>query len=345
MMIAKENKTGQFDLIKIIAIFMILILHYFNGHMGNGMDDSISFNGIVSHSLESICIIACNLFVLITSWFMVDKKEIKYKKIFDLIILTVFYGVTIYVINILSGAVLLSKQSFAFLISTIFARWFLIIYIIFYLLIPFLNKMLKGLSKKNIIALLIIMTFFFSFWPTVINNITVGDGGYGIITFIYLYIIVYFIKKYTDYNNYNGIYLFIIWMICIISTIFYSYVAPVAWNYNSFMVIGASVSMFLLLSKIKINRNKVLTYLSSFAFSTYIIHENVFVSKWIYKDIFRSSYYSKTVFLIPNLLISIICIFIICSIIEILRRLLFKYTIDILLFKSKIYNNKLIVNW
>lgn len=335
------KKTGQFDVIKIISIFMILILHYLNKGMGGGMDDAISVNGILTHTLESICIIACNLFVLVTAWFMVDAKSIKIKKVVDIALVIIFYGIIIYGVCICTGLVDISKTSVKTFVNTIGNRWFPIIYIILYLSIPYINKSVHNYTKKDLRKLIAIMVIFFSIWPTVFTKVTVSDGGYGIINFVMLYLIIYYIKKYTNYNDVKVYKLFFIWIASTAITIVFSFISGRAWNYNSIFVILASVSLFMMFIRLEINRNKALSYISSFSLSTYIIHENQFITQWIYRGVFRSDYYSHTNLLLANILISIVSIFIVCMVIEIVRRFLFKYTIDKILNKLKFYNKKI----
>ena len=196
-----NERTGQFDLIKIISILMVLILHYMNKSMGGGLHDELSTNGILSHIIESVCIIACNLFVLITAWFMVDVRKIKLKKVFDIILIVTFYAIIIYAICILTGFIKFNTLTFKQFINTIGNRWFVSIYIILYLLIPYINRLADCISKANLKKLLIIFTIFFSIWPTFFTRVTINDNGYGIINFLYLYLIVVYIKKYMNIEN------------------------------------------------------------------------------------------------------------------------------------------------
>lgn len=112
------------------------------------MSDSFSVNGILTHTLESICIVACNLFVLVTAWFMVDAKNIKICKIIDIALTIIFYGVIIYAGCIFTRLTDISISSMKTFINTIGSRWFPIIYIILYLLIPYINKSVHNFTKK-----------------------------------------------------------------------------------------------------------------------------------------------------------------------------------------------------
>lgn len=185
------------------------------------------------------------------------------------------------------------------------------------------------------------MVIFFSLWPTIFTKITVNDGGYGIINFILLYLIIYYIKKYTNYTEFKTYKLLSMYVVSTIITVAFSFFSGRAWNYNSIFVIISSISLFLMLSRIQIDRSKILAYLSSFSLSTYIIHENQFITKWIYRGIFKSDYYSQTNMILGNIVISIVSIFIVCMIIEIIRRFIFKYTVDKILSRMKFYNKKI----
>ena len=320
---------------------MVITLHYLNKTMGMGMDDTISVKGILTHSIESICIVACNLFVLVSAWFLADKKSIKIRKVVDIVLVLVFYGCIIYAGCILKGITVINGESLKTFIDTMGYRWFVIIYIIFYLLVPYINKGICHLSKKDLRNVIIVMIIFFSIWPTIYNGLTVGDSGYGIINFILLYFICYYIKKYTNYKKIKIYKLFSFWLISTIITTIFSFIEGRAWAYNSIFVIIASVTLFLMMARIEISRNKLLSYISSFSLSTYIIHENIFIRTKIYQGIFKSDYYSHTKLLLVNMLICVVSIFIGCMIIEIIRRILFKYTIDKGIDKIKILNPKI----
>lgn len=339
------KKTGQYDLIKIIAIFMVLILHYMNTAIGSGFDDTICLRGITTHTLEAMSIVACNLFVLVTSWFMVDTKKIKLKKVYDIVLLVIFYAFAVYLFSLFIGLTDTSIESIKQVYYTIFNRWFVTIYIILYLLIPLINKAICNFTKKEMKYLIIILISFFSIWPTFLTYVTIVDGGYGIINFIILYLIIYYVKKFTNYEKVKWYIYALIYIITTAITTVFSYYSSKAWTYNSIFVIIASISLFMLLSKIKLNRNKTIIYISSFSLSTYIIHENMITAKWLFQDIFKTDYYSHTSLLPVNLLITITSIFVICMIIEIIRRFIFKYTVNKLLDKNKFYNKTIEVDY
>jgi peptidoglycan/LPS O-acetylase OafA/YrhL len=183
------------------------------------------------------------------------------------------------------------------------------------------------MTKKQYQTLLIINIIFFYIWPTFFTNTTVRDNGYGIINFINLFLIGAYIKTFvkTDISKKKTLFIFIASVA--ITTVF-SFVASRAWRYSSVFNLISSIALFLLFKSIKIKNNKFINNLATYTFSTYIIHENIFLSKILYRTVFNSDKYWNNNLMILNLMISVLGIFIICIIIENIRKLLFKKIFD-----------------
>ena len=75
--------------------------------------------------------------------------------------------------------------------------------------------------------------------------------------------------------------------------------------------------------------------LASYTFCVYIIHENQLIVKILYQSIFKSYLFWNSKFLLINFFITILGIYIICVVIEFLRRILMK-NIDKLIAKINI---------
>ena len=95
-----------------------------------------------------------------------------------------------------------------------------------------------------------------------------------------------------------------------------------AWRYNSpFIVVGA-VALFLFFNSLRIRRIWI-NYIASSTFSVYLIHENIYASKYLYTHIRTSVEDMNFVTSIVYLLSLALLVFSGCIIIDIVRRLLF----------------------
>ena len=324
-----EKRESNFELLRIILIIMIIILHYLSASIGGALTntEAETINYYLIHFIESVCIVSVNIFIIITGYFMAKKKTIKVSKIINLVSIVVFYGIVIYLISVLIGTEKINIESVKKFIQSIADSWFITIYCILYLLIPFINKLIDSISKKNFKILLGILIFFFSVWPSVWSKTTVADGGYGIINFIIMYLIGAYIKLYMDEINVKNKSILIFIISTIITTIC-SLVADRAYNYNFvFNIIGAAV-LFLIFKNIRIKQNKIINKLASYTFAVYIIHTNPFIMENIFKNVLKTTDYYNSNFLIIHMIVSVLIIYVTCIIIETIRRLIIGKIID-----------------
>ena len=217
----------------------------------------------------------------------------------------------------------------SFNISLSGGYWFIKSYIILYLLSPYINVMLNNINKKNHEILIIISLLFFSIWPSFLNNAPKNDSGYGIITFIILYIIGNYIRKYFNSNK-NFIHFFSVYVLCsIITTIALKLNLKGYWNYNFIFNIVGAISLFMAFIKLNIKVrwiNKIFT----FVFVVYIIYVNPYISKFLYIDILKCNLFYNSKYFIFNMISSILFIFILCLLVELMRRCLITIIIKIL---------------
>lgn len=326
----ESNRKSNFELLRIVCILMIIGLHYNNARMGGALGNVIEGtpNYYIVHFTESLFIVAVNVFILITGYFSYKKESVKVSKVIHLFYLCIVYGISIFALMLLTGNIVINVSSIKTLINTICSRWFVVIYIILYLLIPYINKLLNAIDKKQHRILLIILIFFFYIWPTFYNAITISDGGYGIINFVTLYLIGAYIAKYVDYDikKYKtiGIYL----LCAIITTLFSCYTSLGAYAYIFIFNLIGSIALFLTFKNLKIKNNKIINKLSGYVFVAYIIHENEFIRLMIYKNLFKTVDFYQSKYMVLHMIGTVICIFILCIIIEYIRRLIMKKLID-----------------
>lgn len=341
---SEENKKrmSQFELLKIILILQVLTLHYLRRALEGNLVLSDNVNYYLVRIIESFCIVAVNTFILITGYFTYERKKIKINKVFNLFIILIFYNVCIYIIALLTNITAFNLESLKEFVKTCTSggAWFVINYIILYLLIPYINIIIKNISKKQFLTLIIISILFFSLWPTFISSTTVRDGGYGIINFIMLYLIGAYIAKYNKNTRKAYIYFLVYIMMAIITYLISINIIKIhifAFSYNSIFNIIGSVSLFLVFSKIKMSSN-IINKIAKHIFGIYIIHVNSFIAVHIWKTLLNSDKYYASKWFIINWIVSILITFITCLIIDIVREKIFKNTLDKITKNSKIYN-------
>lgn len=324
----KNERSSNIELLRIILIIMIIVLHYFNASMGGllGAVEENSVNYYLSHFLESLCIIAVNVFIIITGYFSYKKTSIKISKPINLFVMSIFYGIIISCTIIFMDNSGINKLHIYEIVKVSLTRWFVVIYCILYLLIPYINKLINSLTKKQFKTLLLINIIFFYVWP-IFSGITIQDGGYGIVNFVNLYMIGAYIKMYKDENVPKTLSI-IVYLECTLITTICSFYITRCWLYSNIINLISSIALFELFKSIKMKNSKLINKLATYTFSTYIIHENSFLVTVLYRKVFSSDQYWNSNYMILNLIICTFGIYAICILVEFIRRLLFKKIID-----------------
>lgn len=345
------KRENGIELLRIVCMVMIVFLHLlsFTGLLSTYRD--LSLRSIFVWGLEALCFVAVNCYVLISSYFSIDKK-FSIKRIVKLWIQVSFYSILIFLVMLFVFKIDFSKLNLLNAIFPILFKnyWFPTIYIGLCIFSPFLNIFIKNLTRNQYRILLVITTFVFCVWPFIIQSSTNLEfgGAYSITWFINLYLIAGYLKLHFNINKYDNIkYLLTYFISCILLFLIFhlvkylnipSYSADYFYSYHFILVLIASVSLFLFFKNLKIKSdllNKVILFLAPLTFGVYLIHENPLVRNRLWGGVVRrllTDQFSEV------LVISIgLCIYIICSMIDYIRGLIFK-PINKKILNSKVLN-------
>ena len=194
------TRKSNFELLRIIAIIMIIGLHYFNRSMGGALGNVApgEINYYVAYFFESLFIIGVNLFVLTTGYFNFNKRTVNLGKLLKLIITAYCYGFIFYLFSLMFGYQNFNLKQFILAVNPFLSGgyWFIKYYVILSLLSPFINILMEQLSQKLMVKLIVILLILFSIWPSFLLQPPITDGGYGLMNFIVLYIVGAYIRKY-----------------------------------------------------------------------------------------------------------------------------------------------------
>lgn len=328
-----KKRNSNIELLRIISILMVVISHY---SVHNCIENSLLPLGINRFLLEifSLGNIGVILFVMITGYFMIENKnEGRVIKLLVLYMQVLFYSLGVYLIFTLFGYEVFSiKELIKYMFPFIFCRyWFVNAYIILYLLSPFINKFLNDLIKKDYLKYLLLLLVLFSILPTFTKMNFYGNE---IIQFILFYSLGAFFKKYPDniFKNkkFNWLTLVISVILLLLSVVvidmlenYYSfdYIDSIYFfSRNSSLAILFSVSFFNLFINKKMYYSKFINTLSSLVFGIYLLSDHNIVRKFLWFDLLNNAKYVLSNYFILHFIFSILLVFIICGIVEFVRK-------------------------
>lgn len=325
------KRNSNIELLRIISMILIIAYHYGIHGFESVEMTTLSFNKYFVDILSLVGKIGVCCFVLISGYYMINSK-FTIKKLWKLIGEVIFYSWTILILflTILPANDALNETNvikYMFPISQQ-GYWFITCYIVLMLLSPYLNKFIFHLEKKELINLIFLMTFLWSLCSTFLNaDLAYSRIGY----FVLLYCIGAYIKLYVKFDDkckkINKVILFISIFLLILSSIllnYYGYLSDSTYfaNENSFLVLIIAVSMFLYFVHKKEYSNSVINNIAKCTLGVYLIHDNEILREYIWVDLLRNPEFYYSDFLVIHAICSIIYIYILCTIIDLIRILL-----------------------
>lgn len=326
-----QKKEYSFDILRVIAMFMVVVIHVSNVYSRNfgNISNSSFFYSLI---YNTICRISVPIFFMISGALLLDRKfdKNKYKKrILKYIILIAAWDI-IYLIWEYFYLDIKYDKLYMLIFKEYRAHlWFLYTILIIYLLQPILKKILDK-CNKYIKAFLLCVWFLLgiiSMFNSFIANyfVTLIYIGYFIIG-KYIYD---FVKK-KDLKKYSILFVVII-IVCFIVSIILNYLYSIKYNmfYNKFFayrtpfIIISSILFFIIVisNYKKETLNKVLLGLSKFSLGVYLIHGIFLDIVKTYMNNNLSSIVGIPLYSIIIFILSIISVYLLCKI-KLFRKIL-----------------------
>ncbi len=315
----KKDRNSNIELLRILCIITIIIHHSF---VHSGISISIeNTNTLILSIIQILGKTANNIFILTTGYYMINKK-INKEKIIKLIGEILFYSYSILFVYL----VFCKEKEIGIIIKSILpitfnAEWFVTSYILLYITIPFINALINNLTKKEMSVLIIIFIVCFSILPT-INLLSEYFSNY--IWFILLYLVGAYTKLYEnkEFSKYSKCFIVVssIAIIFVITSIACFNMRRLGLlEINSFLVFILAYSIFMDFINKKEYSNSIINYVASSSLGIYLIHDNVIIRALMWKKLKMGSLIKTKLFWFYEIEV-VVGIFIICLLIDIIRR-------------------------
>lgn len=341
-----KKKNSSIELLRIVAMFFIVLGHYTTHGGFSNVIDEMNFNSTYLSCIALFGGISCYIFSLITGFYMVDNNSnflMQYKRFFKLLSQLLFYSLcALLFLMLLKAFNFLQNDSNLALNSTsivhcffpiFFGNWYFKTYLYFMLFIPFINKTINSIQRIEHMVLAYVA---FITW-CIINNLAIMDSLYGSLGMMFtMYLIGSYIKKYKNrfkINNtlYLSIALFSSLLKIVIQILYHissvnAFLVAMENVFGSFNVMDCidsllsciiAIYLFLFFSNFDF-QNKKIDAIASSTSGIYLLHDNDYFRYLIWIVISPNLvYYSNPVI---HSIVKTILVFVICSIIDLIRQ-------------------------
>ncbi len=343
------NRKYGLDILRVLAMLGVIGLHLIGQGGILSTLDMHTMRGHIFLLIYTVCFFSVNTFAILSGYLSWDKDKVKYKRIIELIFICIFYAIAItlvfQVFNLYDFKNLGLKGIVYGLFPPLYERnWYITCYILLFFAIPYINLLIKNLSKESFKKLLILLFIFFSILPCLFFSVDFFKvfRGYSPFWLIFCYMVGCYLGKYFDKEKVS--FKMILTLIsCIIAAMVLNHYVRVLdfgifkdiksdfWfiDYISpFNVIASSI-VVLMFSKIKLKTNsKIITtsiyYLGLCSFSVYISHCHPLVYDYFFNGFMLEYTLGSTLNLVLYFFMYLAVIYLVCFILDLVRILIFK---------------------
>lgn len=294
---AREGRAANYELLRIVAMVMVVVMHFLaRSEQMLALDEPFSSVRLAGSALEAFCLVAVNVYVLISGYFGV-RGRFRVGKAAGLLAQIWFYALVIWAALTLAGVdTEASRLGVYGLIQYLFPietehYWFATSYFMLYLLTPVLNAAVKNMPKKRLQVTLGCLFILFCGIKSVSPVVFAFDKyGYDLAWFVCVYLLAAYLGLYGwDFFEKRGWLIYggsallslginvIMWALSRRSDSF-RYYFTVPFHYNFILCIAGAVGLFYGFSRIHIKEGAgaaLIRRLGGLCFGIYLLHEHI----------------------------------------------------------------------
>ena len=331
-----KERNISLDIYRLLCMFLITTIHIFGYSNLIAEIPWTHLNFYIVDFIKVLQLFSINGFIMISAYFLVDKTTTA-KKLVSFEIQLLFYSIMIFIISLFvikDDVRINSLKSFFPLLTNHY--WYPVNYIILLIAAPWLNRIIRIFSKKElfliIVFLSVLVSAFFQLNPFFDSITYIGYKSRSILWFFLLYIISAYIRLYgVKSPKKTGLGLFILSGIILgffiivndgvfsitnkipLIKTFFQHVDVL--SYNSLLSLLLTVSSFIIFTNIKIE-NKALTKLFQIVtpalFGVYLIQEHRAIRDILW-DLVSIKDWAQSYWLVLIIILIFIC-FLVCSV-------------------------------
>lgn len=337
-MIKSKERDSNMEMLRIISMLLVLVVHADFSALSAPTPEDININAtsvFFRFLMESISIIAVNVFVLLSGWYGIKPKT---TRLLEFLFQVLFFGIICMSCEwLLTG----NKPDKALLTVLTLSPtyWFFKTYLALYIISPILNAFVENSSRQLFKNVLISFFAFQSTFNWLVDGASWISWGYSLPSFAGLYLLARYMHIYrpkiTRFHYRTDICLYLGFVIFnTLSAFFLMQIGKGSWLYvyTSPLVIMGGGFFLLFFSKLTL-KSRFINWVAVSAFSVYLTHANAYLAKYYNGTILRWFNENSTFSFILCTATLIIGVFIVSVLLDKVRILLWNWI-------KKMYNKQ-----
>ncbi len=353
---ADTKKTGRManlELLRCIAMMMVIVLHYLGkgGLLGESAEEKLTVTQTVAWVLESFCIVAVNVYMMISGYFL-SSSSFKPRRLIELWLQVWFYSVGIGLLGAVTGLLPAGEFDTHYLLTLLFPvtmehYWFMTAYVFLYLLLPLVGLAVRKMTKKQfqvaLGGLLLVFCVLKSILPI---RLETDQMGYDCLWYLCVFLTAAYIRRFGIpclKKRWQCICLYVGSCAAIFGeamalrfiyqrTGSLGLIVNIPLEYNHIFAFLAAVGLFMtfLMTDVSGIISKVALRIAPYTLGVYLLHENMGV-RYAWQDWFGADKISSVIELVISVMTAVVAVFVIGVAVDAVRAFLMRGLHDVLL--------------
>ena len=293
----KKERMANLEVLRCVAMLMVVVLHYLGkGGLLPDLTAPLSAQDTVAWLLEAFCIVAVNVYMMISGYFLCE-SSFKLSRLLSLWLQLWLYSVGIGVLAAVTGIVPAAEVSTHYYLTLLFPvsmghYWFLTAYLFLYVLLPLVGMGLRLLTKKQFQVALVLLLFTFCLLKSVLPfRLEEDSKGYDCIWYLCVFCMAAYLRRFGIPMLQKKSRALLLYLIGVFGTfgeamllhLFYlrtgslELILKIPYEYNHIFPFLASVGLFCLFldSRVQGRIGSVAVKIAPYTLGVYLLHENL----------------------------------------------------------------------
>lgn len=294
---SEKGRMANLELLRCAAMMMVVMLHYLGkgGLLGSAPEDRLGAVGTFAWLLESFCIVAVNVYMLISGYFL-SASVFKLSRLLRLLVQLWLYSVAFGILGAAAGVAgaAVDTHYFLTLVFPVFMShyWFLTAYVFLYLFLPVAGAAFRRMEKRQLQFAIALLLFAFCLLKSALPMRLEMDGmGYDFPWYFCMFAVAAYIRRFgVSFLEKKGraISLYVVCSLLAfagsmalrliaVRTGRLGRMTGMCLEYNHIFPFLASVGLFAAFAKIELHNKiaKVINWIGPHTLGVYLLHENL----------------------------------------------------------------------
>lgn len=196
-------RQANLELLRCVAMMMVIVLHFLGkGNLLVSLEEEWLYPAeTVAWLLESFCIVAVNVYMFISGYFL-SASTFKPSRLIQLWFQVWMYSVVFGLIGAMTGIMTETAYDTHFLLTLFFPvamnhYWFMTAYILLYALLPFLGTAVQKMTKRQLQIAVLLLLFVFSIQKSILPVRLETDGlGYDCLWYVCVFAAAAYVRRF-----------------------------------------------------------------------------------------------------------------------------------------------------